>query len=38
MQYFILLSAQPGRAEGHPAENILMEIKGFKFAQNKVIM
>jgi translation initiation factor eIF-2B subunit epsilon len=24
-----------GRAEGHPSENILMEIKGYKFAQNK---
>mmetsp|Transcript_1218 Transcript_1218/g.1986 ORF Transcript_1218/g.1986 Transcript_1218/m.1986 type:complete len:748 (-) Transcript_1218:122-2365(-) len=24
-----------GRKEGHPADNLLMEIKGFKFAQNK---
>jgi hypothetical protein len=22
--------------EGHPADSVLMEIKGFKFAQNKV--
>jgi hypothetical protein len=25
-----------GYAEGHPTDNLLMEIKGFKFAQNKV--
>jgi hypothetical protein len=25
-----------GRSEGHPSDNILMEIKGYKFAQNKV--
>lgn len=27
-----------GYQEGHPAENILMEIKGFKFSQNKVCL
>lgn len=25
-----------GHAEGHPASSLLMEIKGYKFAQNKV--
>ncbi len=25
-----------GHAEGHPADSLLMEIKGCKFAQNKV--
>lgn len=25
-----------GHAEGHPADNVLMEIKGYKFSQNKV--
>ena len=25
-----------GHAEGHPAASLLMEIKGYKFAQNKV--
>jgi hypothetical protein len=25
-----------GQADGHSPENLLMEIKGFKFAQNKV--
>jgi hypothetical protein len=25
-----------GHAEGHPPDNLLMEIKGYKFAQNKV--
>ena len=25
-----------GYNEGHPAENVLMEIKGYKFSQNKV--
>ena len=24
-----------GHAEGHPPDNLLMEIKGYKFAQNK---
>lgn len=27
-----------GYAEGHPTDNLLMEIKGFKFAQNKVFI
>ena len=26
-----------GQADGHSPENLLMEIKGYKFAQNKVI-
>lgn len=25
-----------GYEEGHPADNVLMEIKGFKFSRNKV--
>ncbi len=27
-----------GISEGHPASSLLMEIKGYKFAQNKVYM
>jgi hypothetical protein len=26
-----------GYQEGHPPENVVMEIKGYKFSQNKVV-
>ena len=33
---FIFVAVVVGKSEGHPAESTLMEIKGYKFAQNKV--
>ena len=36
MTSVLLISICTGYAEGHPTDNLLMEIKGYKFAQNKV--